>query len=368
MEPEIATRIIARGGSGASSSSRPQVDTGYDPQYVQHAQDVALGSAPTQLHLHDGGYVKSGIHRALENSWLELFILLLVFVDVALVSVEAGVDYQAICIHGEVVPYGSPAGEHLVHDEHGHASLLGKGMASNALSLPRAVRQRGSALDVEDFGIRLQPEHGPIWDQVGDRAGATAGMFLSGATAAQAELTQHAPVEASVTEHQASFHVPAATGESHSHGTPVLVCEGPEGHEVHHIVHTCHFWSVAILCIFTAELALKIWVIPGFLEDPFHQLDCFVVILSLLVDTLVMWLIESMKEDDEEAMDKGQRELDIVAGLLLVSRLWRVVRIVHGLYEFSSKEEEVKEKIREHMSGTHLGEGHHGQHVGDERA
>lgn len=168
--------------------------------------------------------------------------------------------------------------------------------------------------------------------------------------------SDHEDRSASVNEHHTSGSDNVATAGGHQSGADepdVLICEGPQGHTVHHVVHTCHSWSVAILCVFAAELLLKIWVIPGFLQDPFHKLDCAVVFLSLLLDTVVMWLIDQMKKD-QAARDKSRREIDLVAALLLLSRAWRVVRIVHGLYEFGNKESEVKHKLGK--AGSDLGE------------
>eukprot|EP00929_Paragymnodinium_shiwhaense_P039444 TRINITY_DN206_c0_g1_i1.p1 TRINITY_DN206_c0_g1~~TRINITY_DN206_c0_g1_i1.p1 ORF type:complete len:401 (+),score=67.08 TRINITY_DN206_c0_g1_i1:162-1364(+) len=130
----------------------------------------------------------------------------------------------------------------------------------------------------------------------------------------------------------------------------VLVCEGAEWHTTEHLLHTCHFWSITILVIFMIEILLKIWCIPGYLDSAWHKLDCTVVTLSLIVDTVVIWYIEEQRKEDQasgmgaEANIKARanrEQAELIQGLLVASRVWRIVRIVHGLSEHHRKSQEI---------------------------
>mmetsp|Transcript_98518 Transcript_98518/g.195416 ORF Transcript_98518/g.195416 Transcript_98518/m.195416 type:complete len:291 (-) Transcript_98518:89-961(-) len=251
--------------------------------------------------LTSGLHEESGKQRVgaiLENRWFEILIMSLVVCDVLLVMVEGGVDHHVLCIGGKVVP----ASEH-----HGAASLMG---ASSTFA--RRLRKPQSAL--------------ANWDMV----------------------SSHLPHE------QAHEHDSASLAHGH-HAEPneVLQCDTREGHRAHHIAHTCHVLSIAILVFFVLELLLKLWVNPEhFMASFVHKLDLVVVVVSLIIDTVVIAYIESQAEKGN--IDKSKSgDIQVVAGLLVISRSWRFVRIFHGFYEEyhtieqqTTKDKKENEKLR----------------------
>lgn len=324
---------------------------------------MAEGSAEesSSFEEEERGGVKRSVARFLENPYIEICVLLLVVVDVILVSVEAGIDSNILCVGGREVPYGSPAGKHILHGNgHGHdhsflgVDLLEGDPASSSFSSPQ---QALSSL----VALQLSSRSGGALGTTDLASGSTtAARQIFGAglrPASKQEVHLHGenltPLHAEhikTDEHPKSRE--GGEGHGHSHGqvgdheaTDVLVCEGRESHRVEHLVHTCHLCSIAILVVFCVELLLKLWLVPGFLYNGWHVLDIVVVFSSLLVDTVVMWYIASMEDSASH-----REEADVVAILLMLSRTWRVVRIIHGLYEFEEKREELKEQETAHGS------------------
>jgi hypothetical protein len=129
-------------------------------------------------------------------------------------------------------------------------------------------------------------------------------------------------------------------GEGDSHGdghdaiaTTSLVCEGKHGHNVHVLAHWCHIASIVILSIFEIELLLKIWVHPRhFFSSKLHMLDLIVVTLSLTLDLFLKQIVAFFK--DNKRVELG---FDIASSILLCSRLWRVARVFHGIFETAHK-------------------------------
>jgi len=121
----------------------------------------------------------------------------------------------------------------------------------------------------------------------------------------------------------------------------VLVCESPEGHNAQHIMHICHILSVVILILFMVELLLKIWIYgQEFFSSPFEVLDLVVVTVSLACDLVIVELLEQSSELRLTA--------ETVVILLMMLRLWRVVRISHGLYQIKAMEDKrVREQLEE---------------------
>jgi len=118
----------------------------------------------------------------------------------------------------------------------------------------------------------------------------------------------------------------------------VLVCETPEGHHAEHITHTCHLLSIAILCIFMAELLLKIWVHgKEFFHSAFEVLDLIIVSLSLVCDLWISRLVEAGGEADGSG---NLAAAETASVLLIILRFWRVVRIAHGFYEIQHMDSE----------------------------
>lgn len=124
-----------------------------------------------------------------------------------------------------------------------------------------------------------------------------------------------------------------------------LVCEDRHGHTAHHISHTCHLWSIIILCVFEVELIIKIWVSPEhFFKNPYHVFDLVVVSLSLFIDTVFMAVVMFFTKD----VDEGA--LDIAAAVLLTTRIWRIVRIVHGIFEVVHAQKEEMDDLEAEVS------------------
>lgn len=338
-----------------------------------------------------GGGLKHQVAEFLENHWVESFIVLLVFADIFLVTVEAGIDGQLLCVNGKEVPFGSPAGEHLVHGGHHGGSLLSVdslGLASSSVAVGATSRLALDLLANTALGlpslelfflgksglagkamepIQAEPDFdGPVPRGIvrGQRPNShyeqqsgTSGSREAAAGEAEvhshsAEIHEHDPHAAPVHEGVEEGHTEHAAGGGGGHGDQpnVLVCETAEGHNAHHILHNCHTWSIIILLIFAVEIILKIWSVPNWLKSFLHKLDCTVVFLSLAVDTIVMWYIEEERQrmvasgDAEGAAKQSheQREqAEFIQGLLIASRIWRVVRIFHGLFESHLKSQEL---------------------------
>jgi len=230
--------------------------------------------------------LKNKFKHVLNQRWVEVFILVLVLLDVIFVSIEGGIDHELFCINGKVVPRPSsiPAEEH-----HEHESLIAE----------------PSGWHVHKMRLR----------------------------------------KASPTLSAISL---AATVFSHS-DDKVLVCDTKHGHHAEHIMHTCHFWSIVILTIFVIELAIKWAVIPGYFNSKLHVLDMVVVTISLIIDAIVLPLVGhgAKTEEEMEAIDKEKGTILMVTALLIFSRFWRIVRIAHGLYEqYEHIADEAEEKGR----------------------
>lgn len=252
--------------------------------------------------LGDGLNAKDGKRRvadALDHHWVELCILILVICDVVFVMIEAGVDHHIICVGGRVMPTGQLSGE----------------PRSTAVSSPPR------------FSMRFSQSQNML---VADAAGPAEQALL-------ATALRHALDDGHHANHRPS---------------EVLVCNTRDGHAARHITHICHLCSIIILCIFFVELLLRWWADPHhFMANSFHKLDFFVVTLSLIFDVAIVAYIESHREGADM---RNQREAaELVAGLLILSRCWRVVRIFHGFFEQfhyfkeeASRPKEENEKLR----------------------
>lgn len=123
----------------------------------------------------------------------------------------------------------------------------------------------------------------------------------------------------------------------------------------HHAVHVAHevlFWTtVAILVTFEMELLSLIYLLGPrqFLATFMYVLDLFIVTVSLAL---------------ELAFHFSREELAEMAGILILFRLWRFVRIGHGLvastyevqehraHEAHGKMEELERKLAEYEGGA----------------
>ncbi|KAI7840282.1 hypothetical protein COHA_006064 [Chlorella ohadii] len=95
----------------------------------------------------------------------------------------------------------------------------------------------------------------------------------------------------------------------------------PAAEAVPHAVHTTEevlsWCSIAILCVFTAELVAKLAVFGHryFTSSWWHMADAVVVITSLTLELTLRGIAQE------------------VASLLIFFRLWRILRVMHGVAE-----------------------------------
>jgi hypothetical protein len=126
-------------------------------------------------------------------------------------------------------------------------------------------------------------------------------------------------------DQQALMKVDYASNSHTQHGDvdEALICETRFGPNAHEISHICHVVSVFILVLMLLECLLKLWIDPDhFLHNPFEVLDLVVVVLSLFADVVILPMVQN--SDAKSAAETAM-------GLLLLCRLWRIVRIVHGV-------------------------------------
>jgi len=255
------------------------------------------GDAPS------GSPMKEKVRRVAENHWAEAIVLVLVLLDVVFVSIEAGIDHQVICVNPKVVPRPSSAVEFAQH-------IPVSFMATSSDRNSRGARLRSVATSFGGLSLATDMAH---------------------------------------------------PGEEEEE---MLTCDTRHGEEAEHIMHTCHFWSIVILLVFSVELSVKWWAVPGFMNSNLHRLDFFVVIVSLIIDVIVIPYVEEqalqkenegdlhMRHQHAKEIDKEMGTILMVTALLMISRCWRLVRIVHGLYEqyegvFTRAEEEGKLSSKE---------------------
>lgn len=233
---------------------------------------------------------KKWLAEILESRAVELIIVLLVMVDAMMVLIEAGVQDHVFCVGGRVVECP-----------------------------PAAIPAEGAALAQ---ARNLQD---------GMRAGQRAGLRTGLLAAQDWQLSQTHSHSLSQPHSPSSEHPPSGVLCPHP-GEPVLVCNTKDGHEARHLLHVCHMISVSILCAFVVELSLKWWSNPDeFCSNFYHKLDLFVTVVSLLMDTVVYAMIEHYRDDDSRH-DAGVPVI-VLSALLILARLWRIVRICHGIFE-----------------------------------
>ncbi|KAI3435829.1 hypothetical protein D9Q98_001887 [Chlorella vulgaris] len=99
--------------------------------------------------------------------------------------------------------------------------------------------------------------------------------------------------------------------------TAIFACHEHEPHAVHTAEEALRWTSVGILCLFTAELAVRLAVFGHtyFTHSRWHLFDAVVVISSLVLELSLHNLAQE------------------VASLLVFFRLWRVLRVMHGVAE-----------------------------------
>lgn len=348
-----------------------------------HHQKTERSQLLASIH-HDeleDGSAKSKVAKILDSKWCEAFILLLVFIDIGLLTVEAGIDHHILCIDGEVVPRPHPMSfasllprqplAVQVPETSDMKPFAGLFLAGGNQSLPRTaaggrtpgtIRPSGQSrhAGLLAVGQRNEPEHGHGATHGGggshDGGSGKHDRFVVIGSREALPITKHEKTAGGgyiSNHHEAGHGAEHASGHEAGHGghgghgahghhsNEVLMCDTRDGHHAHHLAHNCHTASIVILCIFLIEISLKFWVNPsGFLHNWFLILDFWIIFLSLLTDTLVMWWVQTYKPE-------RKRDLAYVAAALLFVRCWRIVRVVHGLAEHAHHYHESEEKKEE---------------------
>jgi len=313
--------------------------------------------------LHHGteeGSAKRKVGKFLESTWVEIMIVVLVLCDIVLLGIEHGIDHHLLCIEGEVAPLAPHPLVKLANahaDEHGsllqtlaappygvgpYADFLRAGDVAPPLGSRRTGQGRGS-MELDTPPDALLAESGSLSPLSLLEEGEKGAQSLMGLLVKihpehdhpkhrhnehgdeEHGHEEHRHVEHSDEEHGHAGHDDGAHG--HHHVNKALVCETRDGPNAHHLYHTCHTLSIIVLVIFLVEILAKIWVnAPEFFHNPFEVLDLVVVVLSLIVDVIILpWMQQNASNHQGEAED--------FIFVLMICRLWRVVRIFHGLFE-----------------------------------
>ncbi|XP_022668115.1 voltage-gated hydrogen channel 1-like isoform X2 [Varroa destructor] len=92
----------------------------------------------------------------------------------------------------------------------------------------------------------------------------------------------------------------------------------PQERYYNHYVHVLHHLSIAILSIFVVEIIAKVYAfsVIGFLNHKLEVFDAFIVIISLILDI---------------GFYNPDSVVSVGSSLVIVVRLWRVVRILNGM-------------------------------------
>jgi len=346
---------------------------------------------------HDGleeGSWQHSLGKIVENKFVETLILMLVFADIALLSVEIGIDQGILCIHGHTqawppeshdsgvaatgaghVTYASqpashagPPASHAGHpaspaghtaSDAAHAASGFHAPSNQTISsspeMPFHPRTVSSASFAQVFPqTRLAFDDTLATSRSFLQQGVTfnykAGVFLPPVAVDDAHAADHGDKHGDDHGGDHGGHHgghPAVTDEK-------LVCDHPRGPHAGHIAHQCHTLSVLVLVIFAFELFLKYLVNPvKFCSNRFEVLDAVVVVVSLILDVVIIGMIDAEAYEHKAHEDPDELK-DIATGstvaaqtdplkasivLLLIIRCWRVVRIVHGLFEYVHHEQ-----------------------------
>lgn len=339
----------------------------------------------------DKDSVKHKLGKLLESRWADIFILCLVIFDVGLLSIEHGIDSGMFCIDGKRVPAprlvppagGGPAmplaSALPVRMPEGSAFVVPAGydLALRPRREPMAEPPPPlAAREPPGEVVEASPEGAqPLLPPPGDAAAAAASRIaaaypdrvaLQGPRQPQEEAgARGEPPLVQEPEHPAThlFQIsqqlgPQVPGEQllelqaeasglrlrkrHApkgdEAEMVRMCEPREGHYSHQLEHSAHMLSVGLLAIMLIEILLKLWVHPGeFLRNPLEVLDLFIVSVSLFVDAILIPLISN-------PLNKAHAE--IILAILLICRIWRIARILHGIVQVVTIQREHSQKLQ----------------------
>jgi hypothetical protein len=285
---------------------------------------------------------KTQLAKIMSSRGLDVLILVLILLDLVCVSVESTIDLHIACVNGAVVPL---AREKLIELGNSQTNDVESGAASLAQSsVPTTdalvVTARGAVDTAEESSSpKIQAFDAFAPAGILDRVRRSKAMRPR--PPPQRHLESLESLDHGVASHprwQGNF-TPIAFStkqmEEEDETPTALVCETRSGPTAHHIAHTAHKLSIYILVIFTVEIFLKIYVNPKhFFSNHWEVLDLVVVLVSLAFDTVIEGMFEEVVE------------------VLIVVRLWRVVRIVHGFVEVMDSDAEYIKELKEELERT----------------
>jgi len=324
---------------------------------------------------------------------MELFVLALVIFEVCLVGLECGVDYHLICVRGRLVPVGPDqlynlglAHHNATADDHPH-SASGPSHLPAASVIAHLTQAKASHVSAGNhsphpalgpmtgsnrFQDAVQTPGSPSSMQSDLGSGAlnptalvqiafdgTTKSLSTSTIIAKEEEQNDVQAAATADEERLLFAQLDLGGSSRSrgredkgaayrlgqestispehmealrqailhpgighHGPASLLCEDHHGPRAKAIEDVCFYLSTVILSLFLVELLLKIWVNPShFFNSSVHVLDLFVVGFSLFVQVVLVRILGRFGYLGEMAVS-----------LLVLCRLWRILRIVHTFF------------------------------------
>ncbi|KAG7367137.1 hypothetical protein IV203_029807 [Nitzschia inconspicua] len=116
-------------------------------------------------------------------------------------------------------------------------------------------------------------------------------------------------------------------------------CDEQKWHVVHSLELAMFWTTICILSIFMIEILIEIWALSPsvFFRQCFYTMDFIIVSVSLILELLFHFLSRTWAEE--------------LAGFVVFFRLWRFVRIGHGIVEFISElTHEVYEELLEYTA------------------
>lgn len=288
------------------------------------------------------GSMKGKVAHILTHWKFELFIVVLIIGDLVFTLIEVGIDYKMVCVGGELVPVGRQSIKGLSMQQYPMTPTF-KSMPSTLHDLGHNTSLSSPAFSADTVSLQNEAVRGAVMLQVSN---AVEGL------ARVAHFTNKQSEEVPAAQPEGSEN---AETEEEGHGehedSHTLVCEGPHGENRHHLSHTCHLGSVAILTVFLMELMAKAWVnFSKFVSSFFQLLDLAVVSISFIVDFVWPFVIGHLVKSASDHL-LGESQSDAIKFLLLTVRLLRIVRVIHGGYGVLSKglayTKELKEKVKE---------------------
>ncbi|KAL3913637.1 MAG: hypothetical protein SGARI_000557 [Bacillariaceae sp.] len=102
-------------------------------------------------------------------------------------------------------------------------------------------------------------------------------------------------------------------------------CDGHKWHAVHTAEEVMFWFTITILAIFFVELNVELWALgPGiFFRQAFFAVDYLVITISIVLEMTFHFHAKQFAEE--------------LAGFIVIFRLWRFVRIGHGIVEVTAE-------------------------------